>query len=76
MKVFQKSSKIFKEIILPREMVDIGEDVIGTGSPNNQCGIVIGTGSPNNQCGIVTEMVTIDEKQFNEFENESKTIEQ
>lgn len=63
MKVFQKSSKIFKEIILPREMVDIGEDVIGTGSPNNQC-------------GIVTEMVTIDEKQFNEFENESKTIEQ
>lgn len=63
MKVFQKSSKIFKEIILPREMVDIGEDVIGTGSPNNQCGIVI-------------EMVTINEQQFNEFNNESKTIEQ
>lgn len=62
MKVFQKSSNS-KEIILPREMVDIGEDVIGTGSPNNQCGIVI-------------EMVTIDEKQFNEFGNESKTIKQ
>ncbi|MBQ2797522.1 MAG: hypothetical protein IJF01_07315 [Tidjanibacter sp.] len=49
-----------KEIILPRELVDFG----GT------------NGELNDHCGIITEMVTIDEKQFNEFGNESKTIKQ
>lgn len=50
-----------KEIVLPRELVDFGDDIDDT---------------LNDHCGIITEMVTIDEKQFNEFGNESKTIKQ
>ena len=47
-----------KEIILPRELVDFGDDIDDT---------------LNDHCGIITEMVTINEQQFNEFNNESKT---
>ena len=47
-----------KEIVLPRELVDFGDDIDDT---------------LNDHCGIITEMVTINEQQFNEFNNESKT---
>ena len=46
-----------KEIVLPRELVDFG----GT------------NGELNDHCGIITEMVTINEQQFNELKNESET---
>lgn len=47
-----------KKIVLPRELVDFGEDINDT---------------LNDHCGIITEMVTINEQQINELKNESET---